>query len=125
MGKDFYFVRTKYDQDIFNAENDSGRYLNEKDKQNLSNNIKRDILSQLSKESIQPKNVFVLSALMSDTKMIDNRKKYDFPQLQFVITNSTLRKPSMLNSFPEYVIEITKAKTAEISSNLLKNTCYW
>ena len=99
--------------------------MNEKDKQNLSNNIKRDILSQLSKESVQPKNVFVLSALMSDTKMIDNRKKYDFPQLQFVITNSTLRKPSMLNSFPEYVIEITKAKTAEISSNLLKNTCYW
>jgi hypothetical protein len=125
VGKDFYFVRTKYDQDIFNAENDSGRYLNEKDKQNLSNKIKRDILSQLSKENIQPKNVLVLSALMSDSKMIDNRKKYDFPQLQFVITNSTLGKPSMLNSFPDYVIEIINAKTTEISSNSLKNTCYW
>ena len=126
-GKDFYFVRTKFDQDIFNTENDSGRYLNEKDIEKLSDYLKHDILDRLSKEGLKPKNVFVLSALMSQAKMIDNRRKYDFVKLQdeLIAYFSQKVKPNISNHLPKFAIELVKMTNKEITDTIFQESIYW
>jgi len=61
---------------------------------------------------------------MSEAKMIDNRKKFDFPELLFVINNSLTQKPSLLSYFPGSAIDIIKMKTNEIRRSFFYKSIY-
>jgi hypothetical protein len=101
INRPFYFVRTKFDQDIENKEKILDRFLvknADKDEINeLSIELKENIKSRLASHGLKPEFVYTISADMSRYKRIDNRQKYDFPLLIKHITEN-LETPEKQNA---------------------------
>ncbi len=81
-GQDFFFVRTKFDQDIKNKETILNKRLNENEIAELGDDLNSHIRNRLANFNLKPKSLLVVSALMRRFENIDNRKKYDFQKLQ-------------------------------------------
>lgn len=142
QGLNYYFVRTNIDQDLLNCQRTKQRILTEEDKEELFNQIRKNIVDQ--SQGLPNDRIFFVSALMDRVENIDNRGKYDFPKLQLsIITNLEENKRAsfissmhilnrngikmkcdMLRSRIEDVVKASQyggAKIVPLSSSLTKN----
>jgi hypothetical protein len=124
----FYFVRTKFDQDIYGKETIENIEYNSDQEQELYNKVKKEILTRLQNEDLKPKNVYILSALISKIRSIDNRQRFDFELfLEEIIKNLNDEKKMplaiALDAFAG--IKITNIRQKFIEDLIMNSVLYW
>lgn len=90
--------------------------------------MKKEILTRLQNEHLKPKNVYILSALISKIRCIDNRQRYDFELLlEEIIKNLNDEKKIplaiALDAFAG--IKITKIRQEFIEDLIRNSVLYW
>jgi hypothetical protein len=119
-GKDFIFVRTKFDQDINNKETILNKKLNQNEINELSDDLSQHIRNRLANFNLKPKSLFIVSALMRRFENIDNRKKYDFQkfQLEIIKTLRDDKREAFIFSVPLLGKEIVNLKTQHLKKSI-------
>lgn len=128
-GKPFYFVRTKFDQDIKGKENKYNETeYNSTQIEILFNETKAIINKRLNADGLTPKNVYIVSSLINKIKGIDNRQKYDFQHLlEEIITNlDDEKKPTLVYALSSLAgIQIARLRYDFIKDSIFTNAIYW
>jgi hypothetical protein len=119
-GQDFFFVRTKFDQDIINKETIINKKLNENEIAELSDDLAQHIRNRLASFNLKPKSLFIVSALMRRFENIDNRKKYDFNKLQNEIIKNLKedKREAFIYSIPLLGKEIINLRTQHLKKRI-------
>ena len=121
-----YFVKTKFDNDLMNAEQNNGAQLTVEQVKAEINKIKQNVVEILENRfglTNSRERIFIISSLVNRVRSIDNRRLYDFPLLQRIIISNMMteeKKHSLIMAFLPLVKEDVLIKCETLRKRINK-----